>query len=189
MAIVFARSYALMPVVMPSVASTETAKAVRWDSRFSGTIWEMPRRRSWCSTVGTQINPRAWRIIMLTASGVTLEAAITKSPSFSRFSSSVTITSLPAAMSARASSMLSNGSSMERWKAEVGESSRGRKRGDGFPARARYFLGFSRGLGRAPFFSAQVGLGSGLAVQRRKLRSVAVAPSMWKLGLARISFA
>jgi hypothetical protein len=59
------------------------------------------------------MRPRAWRIIMLTVSGVAFDAAITRSPSFSRFSSSVTMTSFPAAMSARASSMVSKGSFMK----------------------------------------------------------------------------
>src|ERR1043166_2966046 len=46
---------------------------------------------------------------MFTVSGVTLEAAMIKSPSFSRFSSSVTMISLPAAISAMADSTESKG--------------------------------------------------------------------------------
>ncbi|MEY3491498.1 MAG: hypothetical protein RL309_626 [Verrucomicrobiota bacterium] len=71
---------------------------------------------------------------------------------------------------------------------EGDESARWCKRGDGLAALTAYFLGFARGLGSAPFFSAQVGLGSALAVQRRKLRTEAKVPSIWKPGLARISF-
>src|SRR5258708_3215635 len=50
---------------------------------------------------------------MLTVSGVTFSAAMMRSPSFSRLSSSVTITSLPAAMSAMADSTVSNGGRTE----------------------------------------------------------------------------
>ena len=93
-----ARSKALMPVVMPSAASTDTVKAVRCASRFCCTIGLMPRRFNCGSVMGTQMSPRAWRIIMLTSSGVAFSAAITRSPSFSRPSSSVTTMIPPAAI-------------------------------------------------------------------------------------------
>ncbi len=47
-----------------------------------------------------------WRMKKATYSGVALEAAMMRSPSFSRSSSSTTITGLPAAISAMASSIL-----------------------------------------------------------------------------------
>src|SRR5581483_2411274 len=50
---------------------------------------------------------------MLIVSGVAFSAAMMRSPSFSRFSSSVTITSFPAAMSASADSTESKGGSVE----------------------------------------------------------------------------
>jgi hypothetical protein len=51
------RSAALIPVVMPSAASTLTVKSVRWTSRLLATIGPRPRRRSCGSTVGTQTMP------------------------------------------------------------------------------------------------------------------------------------
>ena len=53
-----------------------------------------------------QIRPRASLAIKLMASGVHSSAAIIKSPSFSRSSSSVTSTILPALMAAMASSIV-----------------------------------------------------------------------------------
>ena len=64
------------------------------------------RRRSQCSRVSVrQINPRAKRAMKLMASGVTCSAASTRSPSFSRSSSSTRITMRPAASSATSSGM------------------------------------------------------------------------------------
>src|SRR5688572_9841273 len=57
---------------------------------------------------------------MLTVSGVTFEAAMMRSPSFSRFSSSVTMISLPAAMSAIADSTASKGGRTEAVMAKSG---------------------------------------------------------------------
>jgi hypothetical protein len=50
-----------------------------------------------------QIRPRAWRAMKLMAAGVTWSAASTRSPSFSRSSSSTRITMRPAASSATSS--------------------------------------------------------------------------------------
>jgi len=69
----------------------------------------MPSRFSCGSAIGTQISPRAWRIIMLTSSGVAFSAAMSRSPSFSRPSSSVTMISPPAAIVWIAVSMESKG--------------------------------------------------------------------------------
>ena len=61
-------------------------------------------RRSQRSRVSVrQIRPRAWRAMKLMASGVTWSAASTRSPSFSRSSSSTRITMRPAASSATSS--------------------------------------------------------------------------------------
>ena len=50
--------------------------------------------------------PLVWRIMKATCSGVAFEAAMMRSPSFSRSSSSTTTTSSPAAMAAIASETL-----------------------------------------------------------------------------------
>src|SRR3970040_1722368 len=56
----------------------------------------------------TQISPRPYLVMVLTISGVAAPAAPPRSPSFSRSSSSATITSLPSRMSRIASSTRSN---------------------------------------------------------------------------------
>ena len=106
--IVVARSYALMPVVTPRAASTETVKSVRCVSRFCVTIRCKPSCSARSFEMGTQIKPRPCVAMKLTASGVTFSAAMTRSPSFSRSASSVTITMRPLAMSLRTSSIASN---------------------------------------------------------------------------------
>ncbi len=58
--------------------------------------------------IGMQSCPRPWVIMNSTVSGVTRSAATTKSPSFSRFSSSTTITTRPSAIASSASSILEN---------------------------------------------------------------------------------
>src|SRR5579859_4256740 len=58
------------------------------------------RRRA---STGMQTRPEPWRVMKLMCSGVTSSAATTRSPSFSRSSSSTTITNLPAAKSEIAS--------------------------------------------------------------------------------------
>src|SRR5699024_1526384 len=58
--------------------------------------------------MGTQTSPRPYLTIMLMASVVTFSAAMRKSPSFSRSSSSATITMRPCLISSIADSMLSN---------------------------------------------------------------------------------
>ncbi len=55
-----------------------------------------------------QISPRPWVAMKLMASGVTSSAAIVRSPSFSRSSSSTTTTMRPALSSRMAVSMLAN---------------------------------------------------------------------------------
>ena len=90
-----ARSAAEMPVVTPSRASMETVNLVPKPLPLARTI----SGRSSCSQrsldIGMQIRPRPKRAMKLIASGVTCSAAITRSPSFSRSSSSIRITILP----------------------------------------------------------------------------------------------
>ena len=104
---VLALSAALMPVVIPFAASTVTVNAVPFASRFSLTISSIPSAVSRSLVVGTQTSPRASFIIVFTDSGVIFSAATIISPSFSRDSSSATITIFPAAKSAMQSSTLS----------------------------------------------------------------------------------
>ena len=97
---VSARSCAEMPVAMPSAASMEAVKLVPWRERFSLTIGRRPRRAACASVTGMQIRPRPCMARKLTFSGVTKSAAKTRSPSFSRSSSSTSTTMLPARISA-----------------------------------------------------------------------------------------
>ena len=103
--IVCARSAAEMPVVTPSRASIEIVKAVPRGAEFSasGTIISRCSRRSWSGSMGRQISPRPYFAMKLIASGVTFSAAMQRSPSFSRSSSSTRTTMRPARISAIAS--------------------------------------------------------------------------------------
>ncbi len=96
------RSAALMPVVTPSRASMLMVKAVERLARFWSTIIGRSRVRMRSSVRLRQIRPRPCRAMKLIASGVHFSAAMTRSPSFSRSSSSTRITILPAAISSRA---------------------------------------------------------------------------------------
>ncbi len=104
---VVARSEAEMPVVTPCApeASTETVNAVFMDSVLSSTICGSPSRSSSSGSMGAQIRPRHSLIMKATISGVACSAAMTRSPSFSRSSSSTTTIGRPAAMSAMACSI------------------------------------------------------------------------------------
>src|SRR5687768_15780243 len=100
-----------MPVVVPWRKSTDTVKAVRWLSVLSCTI----RGRSSCSqrsaVSGMQMTPEVWRRKNAIASGVANSAAMMRSPSFSRSSSSTTTTISPRPMAATASSIFASGTS------------------------------------------------------------------------------
>ena len=99
-----------MPVVTPSRASTETVKAVPNGVSLllqSSGGGSSSSQRS--SVRQRQISPRPCLAMKLIASGVANSAAIVRSPSFSRSSSSTTITILPWRMSSIASSMVANG--------------------------------------------------------------------------------
>jgi hypothetical protein len=106
---VVARSKAEMPVVMLARASTDTVNAVPMDSVFWEVISWRDSSRSRSAVMGMQIRPRAKRAIKLMASGVTFSAAIIRSPSFSRFSSSNTMIKRPDWISEITSSTEQNG--------------------------------------------------------------------------------
>ena len=98
------RSAAEMPVVTPSAASIDTVNAVEYcaplRTAIGGSLSSSHRSR----VNVRQIRPRPKRAIKLMLSGVTWSAANTRSPSFSRSSSSTKMTIRPARMSATMSS-------------------------------------------------------------------------------------
>src|SRR5258705_4186091 len=108
MCLVCAWSWTLMPVVTPSRASIVTVNGVWCADSFLAAIRSSPSSSQRSGGSARQIDPPAWRVMKLIASGVTNCAAMRRSPSFSRSSSSTTTTILPAAMSSRASSMVAN---------------------------------------------------------------------------------
>ena len=77
-----------MPVVTPSFASIETVNAVPCRAVLSGAIGARSSSSSLSPVMARQISPRPWVAMKLMASGVTSSAAIVRSPSFSRSSSS-----------------------------------------------------------------------------------------------------
>ena len=98
---VLLRSLALMPVVVPwPFRSTLTVNGVSCTAVLSRTIRSRSSSRQRCSVSGAQMSPRPCVAMKFTTSGVALRAAVMKSPSFSRSSSSTTITTLPARISA-----------------------------------------------------------------------------------------
>ena len=107
--IVWARSAAEMPVETPSRASIETVKAVPNCASFWSVICRSPSSSQRSGVRHRQISPRPWIAMKLTASGVTNCAAIVRSPSFSRSSSSTTTTNRPERISSIASSIEANG--------------------------------------------------------------------------------
>ena len=103
-----ARSYAEVPVVTPRFASTVTVKAVPIGAVLSDTIMLMRSSSRRSPVMGTQMRPRPCLAMKLTASGVTRSAAMTRSPSFSRSSSSTTRIIRPWRMSSIAASIVAN---------------------------------------------------------------------------------
>jgi len=87
----------------------ETVKAVPKRERLSCTIIGMRSSSSRCPMIGRQISPRPYLAMKLMASGVTFSAAMHRSPSFSRSSSSTMITNFPARKSSMASSTVAKG--------------------------------------------------------------------------------
>ena len=104
--IVRARSSAEIPVVTPSTASTDTVNPVPKPLLFwlSGTIIGIFKRSSIEPCIDKHISPRPCVAMKLMAAGVAKSAAMTRSPSFSRSSSSTTTTIFPALMAAMAES-------------------------------------------------------------------------------------
>ena len=95
-----------MPVVVPSSRSTDTVNAVVRREVLSCTIMGSWSSLSRAVVMGTQTRPRPCVTMKLTASGVALSAAITRSPSFSLSSSSTIIRWRPALTSSRACSIV-----------------------------------------------------------------------------------
>ena len=93
-----------MPVAMPSRASIDTVKAVR----FLASFWRaMYSSRSWLARWAVsdrQMRPRPCLAMKLMASGVAICAGMTRSPSFSRSSASTRMIMRPL----RRSSMISS---------------------------------------------------------------------------------
>ena len=86
--------------------STVIVKGVPCNEVFVDTCISKSNSLHLCSVIGVHNTPRPYLSIKLTFSGVIFSAAIIKSPSFSRSSSSTTITKLPALKSSIASSMV-----------------------------------------------------------------------------------
>ena len=102
---VAARSAAEIPVVVRSLASMLTQNAVSNRELLLGTMSGISSSSSRSGVIARQIKPRPYFAMKLMASGVIFSAAMVRSPSFSRSSSSATMTISPARMAAMASSM------------------------------------------------------------------------------------
>ena len=107
--IVWARSWAEIPVLTPPAASIVTVKAVCSGASFLAAIRLRPSSSQRSAVSARQISPRASLAMKLIASGVANCAAITRSPSFSRSSPSQTTTIRPRRISSIASSIVENG--------------------------------------------------------------------------------
>ena len=90
------------------IKSTETVNAVLCGSVLLETMRSRFNSSQRSCVRATQISPLPNFVMKLITSGVTISAGAIKSPSFSRFSSSTTITTLPILKSAMASSILFN---------------------------------------------------------------------------------
>src|SRR5437763_7295941 len=105
---VAARSYALIPVVVPCRKSTLMVNAVRWLSVLAATMSGRSSSSMRSPVIGTHMSPEVWVRKKAMFSGVAASAAMMRSPSFSRSSSSTTTTISPLAMAAMAFSTLAN---------------------------------------------------------------------------------
>src|SRR5262249_14572845 len=107
---VCARSKAEMPVETFRRASIVTQKAVPYDDvlLWSETMSGICNSSSRCPVIGRHMRPRPCVAMKLMASGVTFSAAIMRSPSFSRSSSSTMMTIRPSWVSLMASSIVAN---------------------------------------------------------------------------------
>ena len=106
--IVWDLSAADIPVVIPLAASIDTVKAVPWLALFFSVIIGRSKWEHLLEVRVKQMRPLPFDAIKLTISGLTSSAAQTKSPSFSRSSSSSKITILPSAISFISSSTVLN---------------------------------------------------------------------------------
>src|ERR1035437_7476879 len=97
------RSAAEIPVVTPSRASIDSQNAVPNMEVLVGLISGRRRESQRSGVSARQISPRPRTAMKLMISGVTFSAAIVRSPSFSRSSSSTTTTMRPARISWMAS--------------------------------------------------------------------------------------
>ena len=102
---VAARSAALIPVVVPSMMSTVSVNAVRWLSVFCSTISGRRKSSQRSSVNGAHTTPVEYRTMNASFSAEANSAAMMKSPSFSRSSSSTMTTISPRAIAAITSSM------------------------------------------------------------------------------------
>jgi hypothetical protein len=107
---VVARSRAEMPVVTPNrrSASMLTVNAVPSSSLFRSVICGSPSWSQRSPVRARQMSPRPWSVMKLIVSGVASSAAHTRSPSFSRSSSSATMMILPFRRSSIACSIVPN---------------------------------------------------------------------------------
>ena len=107
--IVLERSLAEIPVVHPCpIKSMLTVKGVSYAAELLCTIISNPKASQRSSLIGAQIKPRPCVAMKLMTSGVAFLAAVKKSPSFSRPSSSTTMTTRPCWISEMASSIVFN---------------------------------------------------------------------------------
>ncbi len=102
---VCARSCAEMPVVTPSAASMLTVKLVWNWAVLACTIGARPRSAARVRVSGRHTRPRPWVTMKLMSLAFTSSAAMIRSPSFSRSSSSTMTTMRPRRMSSRISGM------------------------------------------------------------------------------------
>ena len=102
---VAARSGAEMPVLVRPLASIDTVNAVPKRAVFCGAISARSSSRSRSSVIGVQMRPRPYLAMKLIAAGVIFSAAIVRSPSFSRSSSSTTMIISPSRMASMAFSI------------------------------------------------------------------------------------
>jgi hypothetical protein len=106
---VAARSAAEIPVLTRFLASIGTQNAVPKGVVLALTASGISSSSSRCPVIERQICPRPKRAMKLIAAGVIFSAAIVRSPSFSRSSSSTTMIIRPARISAMASSIDAKG--------------------------------------------------------------------------------
>ena len=114
-AMVRARSAALMPVEIPSLASIETVKAVSLRLWLVRVIGSSPSWSARSLVMARQISPRPWRAMKLIASGVAICAGMIRSPSFSRSSSSTRMNMRPLRASLMIASAPTSTSVVPRW--------------------------------------------------------------------------